>query len=246
MKVSSFQEADLQQIYQMHCLVTASLAASGECLPEGALNVDLLGEAEHAWKRTVQKKTWLSPLHKAVSLTLWRLGIVHHDNQITPDSMFCVDILLEGTNIVVEMQEPCQYAANCHLPLGRTTARHALLEASGLVVCKVPHFEWALCTTHDHQQRYLSSLVSSCAMASAPRFSPAPGPPTSQAQPLPQSQAIPSIGFATGSPLNNGAFSFGASQGLGPSLFSIPGTSPISSRVTSSSGIDMSSLDRAL
>jgi len=61
--------------------------------------VDLLGEAEHAWKRTVQKKTWLSPLHKAVSLTLWRLGIVHHDNQITPDSMFCVDILLEGTNV---------------------------------------------------------------------------------------------------------------------------------------------------
>ena len=151
--------------------------------------------------------------------------------------------------IVIELQEPPQYAANCHLPLGRTTARHALLEASGLVVCKVPHFEWSICTTQDQQQRYLSSLVSSCALASAsaPRFSAAPAAsvtPASQPQPLSQA-TITSVAFPTtaSAPLNSGAFAFATplSQGLGTSIF---GVSPDASH--SSSVFDMGSLDRAL
>ena len=77
----------------------AAVASSGETLPEGVLNEDLLNEAEHTWKRLVQKKSWLSPLHKAVSLTLWKLGIVHKDNHKTSDGLYCVDIALEGTNV---------------------------------------------------------------------------------------------------------------------------------------------------
>ena len=63
------------------------------------MSEDLLNEAEHTWKRLVQKKSWLSPLHKAVSLTLWKLGIVHKDNHKTSDGLYCVDIALEGTNV---------------------------------------------------------------------------------------------------------------------------------------------------
>jgi hypothetical protein len=134
--------------------------------------------------------------------------------------------------IVIEIQETPHFAANCHLPLGRTTARHVLLESSGWVILKVSHFEWALCNTQEQQQRYLSSLLSSCALNSAPRFSLAPGTPTTSQVQVAQNGTIP-YGKAVVRP-----------QGVGTSIFSM---SPDSSRLaSSSSGFDMSSLERAL
>jgi hypothetical protein len=70
------------------------------------MDKDLLSEAGHAWKSAVLQKTWLSPLHKAVSLTLWKLGIVHQDNLVTADGLFCVDIALEGTNVRLSLSLP--------------------------------------------------------------------------------------------------------------------------------------------
>lgn len=37
--------------------------------------------------------------HTEVSRVLWRLGILHHNEFMTPDGHFCIDVALEGTNV---------------------------------------------------------------------------------------------------------------------------------------------------
>lgn len=61
--------------------------------------------------------------------------------------------------IAVQVQEAAHFAANCHLPLGRTLAKKTLLEVSGYVVLEVAFFQWATCKSAEQQQRLLSGLL---------------------------------------------------------------------------------------
>jgi hypothetical protein len=41
----------------------------------------------------------ISKLHEEVSQVLWSLGMVHTNEHITPDGLFCVDIALQDSKV---------------------------------------------------------------------------------------------------------------------------------------------------
>lgn len=59
----------------------------------------LLEAAEQAWRASVQKTNKLSVQHQDISRTLWKLGVAHTSEHLTPDGLFCIDICLNGTNV---------------------------------------------------------------------------------------------------------------------------------------------------
>lgn len=43
----------------------------------------------------------MSKLHEEVSRLLWSLGILHTNQHITPDGLFCVDIALQDQQVTL-------------------------------------------------------------------------------------------------------------------------------------------------
>ena len=59
----------------------------------------LLESALAVWKASVCQTGRISKLHEEVSRVLWSLGIVHTNEYITPDGLFCVDIALQDNKV---------------------------------------------------------------------------------------------------------------------------------------------------
>ena len=61
----------------------------------------LLESALPVWKASVGQTGRMSKLHEEVSRLLWSLGILHTNQHITPDGMFCVDIALQDQQVTL-------------------------------------------------------------------------------------------------------------------------------------------------
>ena len=129
---------------------------------------------------------------------------------------------------------------------GYTTVAFAVAMLVSLtLVFSAATAEWATTREADVQ-----SVADACALAAAPRFPAALVPPVSHAPAQSQAAAAAvTLGFAVSAPLGSGILPFSGglppmTQGLNASIY---GVSPDSSRPSvSSSGFDMSSLERAL
>lgn len=140
----------------------------------------------------------MSQMHHEVSQALWNLRIAHQNDCVTADGLHSTSIIIDNSNIAIEIQETAGFAANCHLPLGRTVAKKTLLEGSGYVVVEVAYFEWAACKTTEQQQRLLSGMLGASNLTLQSPFSHGPplslGPTTSTAAlSLPSFSRPPSV-----------------------------------------------------
>ena len=61
----------------------------------------LLESALAVWKASVRQTGRVSKLHEEVSCMLWSLGILHTNQHITADGLFCVDIALQDQQVLV-------------------------------------------------------------------------------------------------------------------------------------------------
>lgn len=59
----------------------------------------LLESALPVWKASVGQTGRMSKLHEEVSCLLWSLGILHTNQHITSDGLFCVDIALQDQQV---------------------------------------------------------------------------------------------------------------------------------------------------
>jgi len=59
----------------------------------------LLESALAVWKASVRQTGRISKLHEEVSQVLWSLGMVHTNEHITPDGLFCVDIAMQDSKV---------------------------------------------------------------------------------------------------------------------------------------------------
>ena len=59
----------------------------------------LLESALAVWKASVRQTGRISKLHEEVSRLLWSLGILHTNQHITADGLFCVDIALQDQQV---------------------------------------------------------------------------------------------------------------------------------------------------
>lgn len=60
---------------------------------------ELRDAVQAAWRLGVQRSGQLGKLHEEVSRVLWRMGVLHRNQCILCDSMFCVDLALEGDKV---------------------------------------------------------------------------------------------------------------------------------------------------
>ena len=61
----------------------------------------LLESALAVWKASVRQTGRISKLHEEVSRLLWSLGILHSNQHITADGLFCVDIALQDQQVLL-------------------------------------------------------------------------------------------------------------------------------------------------
>ncbi|KAK9812353.1 hypothetical protein WJX73_004610 [Symbiochloris irregularis] len=175
--LENFDNADLHQLYQTYLLLDS---ASEACEHMGVQPLtrgftdEMVEAIKGAWRLGVQRDGQLATLHEQVSRVLWRMGVVHRNQHILFDGMVCVDIVLEGDTIVLEVDEASHFAVNTWRPLGRTIARRCMLEAWGLVVRSIPFYEWSALQGLEQQKAYLGRLLSSVAVLSSTLGSPAP------------------------------------------------------------------------
>ncbi|KAK9840626.1 hypothetical protein WJX81_005387 [Elliptochloris bilobata] len=138
--VSSFDEADLGQLYQALILLdqpNARTAGAGLTWP-----APLAEEALRVWRASLHSaRPQMTKLHEEVSRVLWSMGVYHIDEAITPDGLLRVDIALEAEKVMIEVDGPNRFSNNSHRPLGRTMARRAMLEARGHAVRAIPFYE---------------------------------------------------------------------------------------------------------
>lgn len=159
---SSFDDADQHQLYQVYMLLDTTGGGRLHGPPLSAsFPPALLESALAVWKGSVRQIGRTSKLHEEVSQMLWSLGIVHSNEQITSDGLFCVDIALQDNKVVIEVDGPSHFSVNSHRPLGRTVARRCMLESQGLIVRSIPFYEWNSMETVDQQKTYLSRLLAS-------------------------------------------------------------------------------------
>ena len=59
----------------------------------------LLEEASTAWLGGVQRSGVWSTRHEEVSRTLWSMGVLHRNQHLMCNGMFCVDMALEGDKV---------------------------------------------------------------------------------------------------------------------------------------------------
>ena len=59
----------------------------------------LLEAAEEVWRANARQTGRVSRLHEEISRALWGLGILHCNQNITADGLFCLDITLDNTNV---------------------------------------------------------------------------------------------------------------------------------------------------
>ncbi len=59
----------------------------------------LLQRAERVYKASATASVQPSRLQQEVSCRLWELGVQHSTQHLTPDSLFCVDIALQGCKV---------------------------------------------------------------------------------------------------------------------------------------------------
>lgn len=76
-----------------------------------------------AWKEQALN-IQISKLHQDVSEVLTSLGIEHHNEYLTEDEYYSIDIaILEGTigqsNLALEVDGPFHFASNTQAPLGK-------------------------------------------------------------------------------------------------------------------------------
>lgn len=157
---SSFDDADLHQIFQAYHLLEPSLKKTGSVSPSSSFPHALLQLAESRWKAAVHLPSHNSLLLSAVSKTLWDLGIKHTTQHITADGLFCVDIALEGEQVVIEVDGPDSFSINSYRPLGHMVGRRCMLEACGYVVRSIAYYEWNMYDSVESQQAYLAKLLS--------------------------------------------------------------------------------------
>lgn len=143
---------------------------------------------------------------------------------------------LESLQIVVEVQDSAQFAANCCMPLGRSVAKRTLLEGSGYTVVEIPHFDWATCNTTEQQQGLLSELLSACSMAPPPAFTPVPSL-SSAPLPLPQETRGGQIQGLVASPYSRDSSITSSAYSGAQSLARLP---------SSTSAFNLESLSRSL
>ena len=101
--------------------------------------------------------------------------------------MFC------HMQVAIEIQEAAQFAANCHLQLGRSVAKRLLLEGAGYTVVEIAYFEWVASKTSEQQQRLLTELLSASQMVGFSTPAPGPGPRFSSL-PVPVYSSAPVLG----------------------------------------------------
>lgn len=157
---SSFDDADLHQIFQAYHLLEPSLKGTGSITPSSSFPHALLQLAEARWKEAVHPLSNSSPLLSAVSQSLWRLGVKHTTQHVTSDGLFCVDIALEGEQVIIELDGPDSFSTNSYRPLGRMVGRRCMLEACGYIVRSIAYYEWNANKSVESQQLYLTKLLS--------------------------------------------------------------------------------------
>lgn len=69
----------------------------------------LLESALPVWKASVGQTGRMSKLHEEVSRLLWSLGILHTNQHITPDGLFCVDIALQDQQVTLAAIAACSH-----------------------------------------------------------------------------------------------------------------------------------------
>lgn len=72
--------------------------------------------------------------------------------------------------VIVDVQEPGDFAMNNRIPLGPTIAKRIMLESRGYTVLGLPLFHWALLETQGQREQYLLSLLASAALAGGPNL----------------------------------------------------------------------------
>ncbi|CAL5220538.1 g2573 [Coccomyxa viridis] len=164
---TSFDDADLLQLYQAKSL----LDPPGVQLPGSSLAEqfpkDLAARAERVWRTSVNQAARSSKLQEDVSRVLWTLGVAHKNNELTSDGLFCVDIALEGENVIIEVDGPSHFSVNSRRPLGRTVARKLMIEGRGYIVRSIPYYEWCSLDSMEARQTYLWRLLASAVSVGA-------------------------------------------------------------------------------
>ena len=76
----------------------------------------LLESLSAAWQASVQRSGTLSPLHEDVSRVLWSMGLLHRNENVICNNMFCVSMALEGDKVSSHVPPPCVSMLACGCP----------------------------------------------------------------------------------------------------------------------------------
>lgn len=99
----------------------------------------------------------LSPLHRDVLAALARLGIAHQAEITLPAPSFLpVDVAIEGSSRLVEVQGPTHYLYSSERPTGATVYKAELLQGLGFSLLQVPYFLW---NRQDCKEEYMRRVL---------------------------------------------------------------------------------------
>ncbi|TFJ87807.1 hypothetical protein NSK_001154 [Nannochloropsis salina CCMP1776] len=126
------QEGDLNQLYQVYCLLRLQA-------PEAVTGVGrgLLVAMEEAWAISKDREKRTTKRQAAVAKVLESLHIRHR-----VEAEHDIDILLPEHGVALEVDGPAHFLRNTGHPMGHTIMKRRLLELMGYNVISVPHFEF--------------------------------------------------------------------------------------------------------
>jgi hypothetical protein len=126
------QEGDLNQLYQVYCLLRLQA-------PEAVKGIgrELLLAMEAAWATSKEREKRTTKRQAAVAKVLENLQI-RHEVEAEHD----IDILLPEHGVALEVDGPAHFLRNTGHPMGHTIMKRRLLELMGYNVISVPHFEF--------------------------------------------------------------------------------------------------------
>merc|ERR1712003_299870 len=147
----NFPESAWTQIWQADRWL-----ASREGSPR-LLTAESLAYAENVLKRFMAATAKTSKLQKDVAKVLQSMGVAHTVEHPLLDGLVSVDIYIEASNTIVEVDGPSHYATDdLSRPLGHTVFRNRLHQVSGFNVVVVPYWKWRKLTDQSSRAAYLA------------------------------------------------------------------------------------------
>jgi len=148
----NFSESGWSQIWQADRWL-----ASREGSPR-LLTPESLAYAEDVLRKRIMAATVrTSKLQKDVAKVLQSMGVAHTVEHPLLDGLVSVDIYIEASNTIVEVDGPSHYATNDpSRRLGHTVFRNRLHQVSGFNVVVVPYWEWNKLTDQSSRVAYLT------------------------------------------------------------------------------------------